>query len=64
FLRTNVDAVMELYTVQGQQVLDNINLAAGVTKEIRSQQLAAGVYLIRVFNGRQKATVKRIIIQK
>jgi hypothetical protein len=64
FLRTDVDAVFELYTVQGQKILENIYLAEGVTKEIPSSNLAAGIYLIRVFNGINTATVKRIIIQK
>ncbi|PIQ46847.1 MAG: hypothetical protein COW03_18245 [Cytophagales bacterium CG12_big_fil_rev_8_21_14_0_65_40_12] len=64
FLRTDVDAVFELYTVQGQKILENINLSEGVTKEIPSSNLAAGIYLIRVFNGTNTATVKRIIIQK
>ncbi|MFT6827593.1 MAG: hypothetical protein ACI9Z3_000777 [Roseivirga sp.] len=64
FLRTDVDAVFELYTIQGQKILENINLIEGVTIEIPSSNLAAGIYLIRVFNGVNKATVKRIIIQK
>jgi hypothetical protein len=64
FIRTNVDAVFHLYSVQGQQVFGDINLNAGVTKEILSQDLAAGIYLIRVANGIQKTTVKKIIIQK
>lgn len=64
FIRTNANAVFELYTIQGQKILENINLAEGQTQEIPSSNLAAGIYLIKVFNGTNSAAVKRIIIQK
>ncbi len=64
YIRTDTNAQAEMYTVKGEMIFSNLPISAGLSKEINTEPLAAGVYLIRVSNGTNKPTVQRILIQK
>ncbi len=64
FIRTDADATASMFNVSGQKVFDALPIQAGVSTEINTESLAAGIYLVRVTNGLNAPSVKRILIQK
>ena len=64
YIRTDTNAQAEMYTVKGEMIFSNLPISAGLSKEINTEPLAAGVYIVRVSNVTNKPTVQRILIQK
>lgn len=64
YIRTDTNALAEMHSIKGEMIFSNLPISAGLSKEINTEPLAAGVYLIRVSNGTNKPTVQRILVQK
>ncbi|MGW8123726.1 FG-GAP-like repeat-containing protein [Roseivirga echinicomitans] len=64
YIRTDANAMAEMYSLKGEMIFSSLRITGGVSKEINTTQLAAGVYLVKVSNGANKPTVQRILIQK
>ena len=64
YIRTDANAQAEMYTIKGEMIFSNLPISAGLSKEINTEPLAAGVYIVRVSNVTNKPTVQRILIQK
>lgn len=64
YIRTDTNAKAEMFTSKGELIFSDLQITSGFSKEINTESLAAGVYIIRVSNGTNKPTSQRILIQK
>ena len=61
---TDVSATLEIFTVTGQLIRDNITTSPNVVVEIQVSSLPAGVYILRASNESQEPTARRILVEK
>ncbi len=64
FVRTDVSSTLEIYAMTGQRVNSGIEINGNSSIEISLSGLSPGIYLIRAFNGTNRPTVKRIIVER
>ena len=64
YLTTNRNVIADIYSIQGKKILSETKVEAGNILTIPTDNLAQGMYIVRIFTGPNQFKTEKIIILK
>jgi hypothetical protein len=62
YLQTDTDGVLDIYTINGQRIQQDIEINSASQLEVVTSDLPAGIYIFRVRNGLNQPGTQKVII--